>query len=430
MSAARDNRIAPGSRIAVIGGGVAGIVAAYLLQRRYRVTLYEKNDYVGGHTNTIELREGPDAGLKIDTGFIVCNRVNYPLFQKFLAELGVGLRDAEMSFSYYCERSGFQYGSSGWNGLFRAANLCRPRFWSMVRDILRFNREAARDVSNGISSTETLGEYLKRRRFGRAFTEQYLVPMGAAIWSCPMAGLSDFPVAAFLRFFDNHRLLQIDGHTVWQTVVGGSATYVKAFRDRFPGQVETCAGIDSIDRQDGAGVAIRRRDGQTDRYDAAVLATHADQALRLLRDPTPNESKLLGAWRYQPNRTLLHHDTTFLPPSPSARASWNYVRFAEADASAPVSVTYDMNRLQGLSATRHYLVTLNPSRPPAADRVIYQTVYEHPIYTSESIASQAALPSLQGVGGVFFCGSYFGNGFHEDAVRSAVEMSKGLGIDF
>lgn len=415
-------------RVAVVGGGVAGIVAASLLQEKHDVTLLEKNDYLGGHTHTVVIPEGPDAGTPVDTGFIVLNDRTYPLFITFLERLDVPTRASEMSFSFYDVPSGFSYSGTGLNGLFaQRGNLLRPAFYRMLSGIMRFSREAREGIRDGTVPDVTLGEYLQRGDYPPETIQHYILPMAGAIWSTRPVEVDQFPVYAFLKFFDSHGLLSLRDRPQWMTVHGGSHAYVKAFRNRFSGELVLKNEVSRIIRsQDGITVSSP---GSEDRvFDRVIIAAHADEALAMLDDPSPDESRLLGAWKYQDNRTVLHTDLTALPPLKRAWASWNYTREAGAGDAAPVSVTYWMNRLQGLKTQRHYCVSLNRRTPIAEDSIIARMKYRHPTYTFRSMATQLELPALNGRRNTWFCGSYFGYGFHEDAVRSAVEVGRRFGV--
>jgi len=417
------------SKIAVVGAGVAGLTAAYILQRRHHVTLFEQNDYAGGHTHTVILPDGPDKGTPVDTGFIVMNHRNYPLLTRLLEQLGVQLRDSEMSFSYWDERTGLQYSGGGLNGLFaQRRNLVRPAFLRMVREIFRFFREAERDLAAGGLREQPLGDYLQRRRYSEMFVRHHLVPMAAAIWSTPDARMMEFPADPFLQFFHNHGLLTVNERPQWRTVMGGSHSYVKRMLADFRGEVRLCAPIASVRRFEDR-VALATAAGAVGEFDEVVIAAHADEALGMLADPSGAERRLLGAWVYQPNDTVLHTDTSAMPPLHRIWSSWNYTRERGSDPAGPAALSYWMNRLQGLQTSAPLFVSLNRQAPLAADRVVMRTVYHHPTYSREALASQAELPSLNGKRRTWYCGSYFGYGFHEDAVRSAVELVRGFGLD-
>jgi predicted NAD/FAD-binding protein len=408
--------------VAVVGAGVAGLTAAYLLARRHRITIFEKNNYLGGHTNTIVLDSGPDAGTPVDTGFIVMNDRNYPLLTKLLARLGVATRNSDMSFGYYCERTGLQYAGSDLNSLLaQRRNLFSPRFWGMIRDIMRFYDSARRDLNAGALGDVSLGGYLLRGRYGDMFIQHHLIPMGSAIWSTSKKKMMDFPAAAFVRFFENHGLLSVKDRPQWKTVAGGSHTYVKKMMEGFPGTVRLAAPVASI-RRTASGVVVG-----TEAFDAVVIGAHADEALGMLADPSPDEKRLLGAWTYEHNRTILHSDASVMPPCRRAWASWNYTAESVEGDRLPASLTYDMNRLQGLRTANPYFVTLNRRTPLAREKIVRDIDYAHPTYTSASMGTQRELPSLNGVRNTFYCGGYFGFGFHEDAVRSGIDVAKEFG---
>lgn len=413
-------------KVAVIGSGVAGVVAAWELSKAgWEVVLYEKEGRLGGHTHTVVVEDGPDAGTPVDTGFIVCNDRTYPNFHRFLAELGVAWRWSDMSFGYHDENTGLQYAGTDLSGLFaQRGNALSPSFWRLLAGIVRFNAPALADLERGALSGLTLGEYLARRGFGRAFTEHYILPIGAAIWSTGLDGMLAFPAETFVRFFKNHGLLSLTDRARWQTVVGGSHSYLKAFRARFKGEILSGAPVESLRRLGEGGVEVRARGAAPRRFDRAVVAAHADEALALLDDPSPEERELLGAWSYSKNRVLLHNDAALMPSNPRAWASWNYRRARGEDGSGPASLTYDMNRLQGLKTARPWLVTLNPRREPAPGTLVREFSYAHPVYTFRSLRTQARLPALNGARATWFCGSYFGYGFHEDAVKSALAAAR------
>ena len=425
----RKGTIVYNSRIAIIGSGVAGLSAAWLLQGRYRVSLYEANDYVGGHTNTIQVPGDRGQVVPVDTGFIVYNERNYPLLTALLAHLGVDTRPSEMSFAASIDRGALEYSGSDIGGLFaQRRNLLRPAFLGMLADILRFNRDARRLLGQPQSDTGTLGDYLRRGGFGTAFRDHYILPMAAAIWSCPTSTMLEFPLASFLRFFHNHGLIDLAGRPQWRTLCNGSQSYVKAMLSDFGGKLHLKRPVTSV-RQRGQSWEVTSVGGQTEQFDQVVFGCHADQALRLLASPGRRQRSLLGAFRYQPNRALLHSDPALMPKRRRVWSSWNYTADSDDQGTRAVSVTYWMNRLQGLPDERLFLVSLNPSREPHADTLIREISYRHPVFDNAAIQAQNRLQHLQGDQGLWFCGSYFGYGFHEDALRSAVGVVKQLGVE-
>lgn len=410
--------------IAVIGSGVAGLAAAHILQRRHRVTLFEKNGRLGGHTNTVVIPDGPDAGTPVDTGFIVMNHRNYPLLTRLFKQLGVELRDSNMSFGYHDLPSGLQYCGNGLDGLFaQRANLFKPSFLRMVLDVARFFKTAEHDLNEQTLTNETLGDYIQRHGFGPEFIDHHLVPMGSAIWSTPCEQMMDFPAQSFLQFFHNHGLLSVKDRPQWKTVVGGSGDYIARMQKIWQQvDVRLNANIAGIKR-DAEGVEIAFANEQFERFDHIVIATHADQALRLLRDPSIEEKQALGCWHYSKSRTVLHTDESVMPPIRKVWSSWNFQRLK----GARTSLTYHMNRLQGLETENQYFVSLNLPEEPKG--IVREFNYEHPMFTREALEQRPQLKQLSGQNNTWFAGSYFGNGFHEDAVRSGVDVAKGFGLD-
>jgi len=419
-------------KIAVIGSGVAGLTAAYLLDSQHEVTLFEKADRIGGHTHTIPLPEGPDSGTPVDTGFIVFNQKNYPLLCRLFQRLQVKTENTDMAFGLTCRETGLEYCSDFPKGLFaQKRNLIKPSFIQLIRDILRLNQRAKHDLVNGDLSGKTMGQWLKACGVSRAYQEFYLLPMGAAIWSTPSKQMLDFPAERFLQFFDNHGLWDLKDRPQWSFVSGGSQSYIQKIQNGFRGKMLINSGVVRVNRlQDG--VEVKTKLG-VQKFDAVVLAAHADETFAMLEDPSDEERKQLSIWSYTQNEAVLHWDDSLMPKRHAAWASWNVLRHGasalgdQAQADQPVVVTYWMNRLQNLTTSRPYFVTLNATDQIDPAKVIRKMNYTHPHYSFQSTQSQSKLPLLNGVKNTYFCGSYFGNGFHEDAVRSAVKVAEMFG---
>ncbi|MGW5398215.1 NAD(P)/FAD-dependent oxidoreductase [Streptomyces sp. NPDC003952] len=431
-------------RTAVIGGGVSGLTAAYVLARSHEVTLYEADDRLGGHAHTHEVK-GPDGVVRaVDSGFIVHNDRTYPHLLRLFGELGVATRPTTMSLSVHCEGCGLEYaGARGPRGLFaRRRSAVNPQYLRMLARIPEFHRGARRllaDADAGTSGTSgtgaatattgaaeiTLAEFLERGRFGSYFTAHFAIPLVASVWSCPPDTALGYPARYLFRFLEHHGLLSVGGSPSWRTVEGGSARYVERLREKLDA-VYLAAPVRALARTP-RGVSVTTAGGATDLYDAVVVAVHADQALRLLADPTDAERTALGAFRYSRNRTVLHTDDAVLPRAPGARGCWNYRLSGCRPADAHVRVSYDMNRLQGLDGPEPYVVTLNADGAVRPESVLAEMEYEHPVYTTESVAAQRLLPALSGPV-TAFAGAYHGWGFHEDGCRSGVEAAAALGV--
>ncbi len=410
-------------KVAVVGTGIAGMVAARRLYREHELTVYEAGEWIGGHTNTVEVEAGASR-LAIDTGFIVFNQKTYPLFCALLGELGVAWQPSEMSFSVRCERSGLEYNGTSLNGLLaQRSNALRPSFWRMVRDILRFYREAPALLAERDEEL-TLGAFLERGGYSREFVEQHLLPMGAAIWSARPEDMRAFPVRFLVQFFHNHGFLQVDDRPQWLVVRGGSREYVRALVAPFHDRIRLRTPVVRVERV-ADGVRVLTAGGEKTTYDRVVLATHADQSLRMLADATRLERTVLGAFAYQRNEAVLHTDASLMPRTPRAWASWNY-HVTDPPADLP-TVTYCMNRLQGLPADQPYLVTLNRSAAIDPAKVLRSFVYHHPIYSTAAVRAQRRHGEIDGAHGVHFCGAYWGYGFHEDGVASGLAVARRLG---
>ena len=408
-------------RIAVIGGGVSGLVAASLLARRHAVTLFEAGPRLGGHANTVPVAMHGTV-YPVDTGFVVFNHQTYPRFTRLLARLGVASQPTTMSFSVRCERTGLEYNGTSFNSLFaQRRNLLRPSFHRMLRDILAFNRDgpAQADRMHGAS----VGDFLAAQAYGDEFSRHYLVPMGAAIWSCPSQSFLRFPIAFVMRFLANHGLLQVYGRPVWHVVRGGSARYVAALADSMRADVRVNAAVTGIARTAG-GVTVSTRDERLT-FDEAVLACHADQALALVRDADEVERGLLRSFPYQANEAVLHTDTSVLPRAPRAWAAWNY-RIPSADAP-DVTVTYNMNILQRLEAPAVCCVSLNANGTIAPRSVIARFDYHHPVFTAARDRAQPRHGEMIRRARLSYCGAYWGYGFHEDGVNSAAAVGAAFG---
>jgi predicted NAD/FAD-binding protein len=408
----------PRLRIAVIGTGVSGLSAAWLLSHRHDVTIFERDGRIGGHCNTI-LVDAPGEPVAVDTGFIVFNRPNYPNLTALFQHLGVATRPSDMSFAVSRRDGRREYAGSGIRGLFaQPANALDPAFWSMLRDIVRFYRHAPAQITRA-APTMTLGEFIGEHGYSKGFRDDHLLPMAAAIWSSPAAPVLDMSAHAFIKFFDNHGLLELHHRPKWHTVVGGSKAYVSRLSRPLTGRIRTNASVAAL-RRHNHGVTVTDERGQEHQYDHAVIATHADQALTLLQDADARERRLLAAFRYTRNRAVLHSDPRLMPRRRSAWSSWNYVH-----TSSGAHVTYWMNRLQGLPSAIPLFVTINPTAEPAA--IIHQEDYDHPVFDLPAAQAQRELWFLQGRRRTWFCGAYFGAGFHEDGLQAGLAVAEDLG---
>ncbi len=391
------------------------MVAAYRLSRDHEVTVYESGAYIGGHTNTVDV-ECQGRHYAVDTGFIVFNDWTYPRFIEILTELGVAWQPSTMSFSVRCEKTGLEYNGTNMNALFaQRRNFLRPAFLGMIRDILRFNRRAPELLrGNGALS---LGDYLQRESYSRYFVEHYIIPMGAAIWSSRPIDMLQFPARFFVEFFANHGFLSVNERPTWQVIRGGSREYVQRLTAPYASRIHLNTPVASLQRQ-RQHVTLRLKNGTVEHFDDVVLACHSDQALKLLSDASPEEREILGAIPYQANEALLHSDVRLMPKRSLAWAAWNY--HLPIEQYERVTVTYNMNILQGLAAPAQFLLTLNRGGDVDQSRVIGRYVYEHPVYTRQAVAAQARRPEINGRRHTYYCGAYWGYGFHEDGVNSAL----------
>lgn len=424
----------PRLRIAVVGSGIAGLSAAWRLSAVHDVTLFEKDPRLGGHASTVfvEDKTGPQP---VDTGFIVYNEPNYPNLTALFDHLGVATEASDMSFAASLEGGAFEYAGTGLDGLFgQRRNLVNPRLWRMTSDILRFYRETPDLLTQAQDEGRTLGDYLTEENYSAAFIQDHILPMAGAIWSASHADMLDYPLAAFVRFFQSHGLLQLSGRPSWRTVTGGSRTYVEKLLDAFRGRIIHDA-IVAVHRQDpvtgtkaGDGVRLTGASGHHYAVDHVVLATHADQALNLLKDAGQAERDCLSSFRYSKNETFLHTDETFMPKKRRVWASWNTIECEGTRAeNAPVCVSYWMNRLQNIKGDTDYFVTLNPPAGKEPNNTLARFTYEHPLFDRAALTAQKDLWALQGQNRTWFCGSYFGYGFHEDALQSGLAVAEAMG---
>lgn len=409
-------------KVAVVGSGISGISAAWFLSQRHEVTLFEKNHKIGGHTNTITLDiEGKKQ--PVDTGFIVFNTPNYPNLTAMFEHLNVQTQETEMSFSVTADGGQIEYSGNNLNTLFaQRRNLLSVAHWKMISEILRFNKQAKKDLSADVPLDESLGEYLDRNGFSQRMRDYYLLPMAAAIWSCPLDTMMLFPIGSFLQFFENHGLLNIEDRPQWESVVNGSEQYLKAILEKDAFKVELACPVEKVYKTD-FGMAVRTQSGDEAVFDDVVFASHADETYRMLDDALKADFHLLDNFKYQENIAYLHSDLSLMPKRKLAWAAWNYLRDTESQES-PVAVTYWMNLLQNIEIETPLLVTLNPSKPPLKSLTHQRIVYEHPVFDAAAMSSQKKLHGLQGAHNLWFCGSYFGYGFHEDGLTSSVNLAK------
>jgi predicted NAD/FAD-binding protein len=412
-------------RIAVVGGGIAGLSAAWLLSKKHEVVLFEADGRIGGHANTADAPHRSGGSTPVDTGFIVFNEPNYPNFTALLAHLGVASIPADMSLSFSLDDGGFEYSSFGLGGVFaQKRNIFSARFWRMLHDVTRFYRHAPEHLAALDAPLTSLDDYLAQKGYCKAFRDDHLLPQAAAIWSTPLAHIGAYPAASLIRFFQNHGMMSIFGRGLWRTVEGGSRRYVHKLTEAFTGEIRTGARVTGVKRNAG-GAEIRDVTGQVERFDEVVIATHGDTALALLDDPTPEERRILGAFKYSRNLTVLHTDASLMPKRKAAWASWNHIgRRSDPEDGC---VTYWMNRLQTLTGAQDLFVTLKPTRPIEPAAVIKTEVYEHPLFDAGAIAAQREIWSLQGAHKTWFAGSYLGHGFHEDALQAGLAVAEQLG---
>lgn len=417
-------------KVAVIGSGISGLSAAWFLGQKHQVTLLEKNARLGGHTHTVNIKpSGADMeSIAVDTGFIVFNRPNYPHLSAMLEYLNVAVQKTEMSFSASIDQGKMEYSGHSLSTMFaQRRNLLSFPHWKMIGQILRFNRQAKEDLNASQDLNLTLGEYLNKHGFEERMQEYYLLPMAAAIWSCPVSTMMRFPVGSFLQFFENHGLLNIEDRPQWETVINGSQNYIDAILQEDAFQVRLNAGVKRVDKRSD-GLCVVFENGQETFFDQVVFASHADQTWNMLAADLKYDLKPLASFAYQKNVAYLHSDLSLMPKRKRAWSSWNYLRETHFPEKA-VAVTYWMNRLQNLETHLPILVTLNPVHPPQEDKTYQRMVYEHPVFDQAALDAQAALPGLQGKHNLWFCGAWTGYGFHEDGLKSAVELARSWGVE-
>ncbi len=410
--------------IAVIGSGISGLACAHYLSPQHQVTVFEAGPKIGGHTATVDVQLGTRR-YAIDTGFIVFNDWTYPNFIALMDELGVSSKPTSMGFSVTDPDSGLEYSGTNLDTLFaQRRNLLSPSFISMVRGILRFNKESITDLESGnLSDEETLGSYLDRNGYSESFKRDYLIAMGSAIWSADCKTMMDFPASFFLRFFKNHGLLSVKNRPQWRVIEGGSREYLRPLIQRFENRIHTNAEVTAITRQAGAGVQLDLADGRTFQFDQVVVASHSDQALSMLADPSPDERDILAALPYQSNEVVLHTDHRMLPKNRKTWSSWNY-RLGRHDEQAVV--TYNMNILQGIQAPETFCVTLNDTSSINPDKILGSFNYDHPVFSLAGMAAQERWQDINGVRDTWYCGAYWHNGFHEDGVVSALRVARAI----
>ncbi len=413
-------------KIAVVGAGISGMSAAWLLNQGHDVTLYEAQPRLGGHSHTVDAPAARGA-IPVDTGFIVYNELNYPNLTALFSHLKVPTKVSNMGFAVSLDDGRVEYGGDNLLTLFsQFRNLVSPRFWAMLRDLLRFYREAPGHACALDAEATSLGDYLKAQGYGRAFQDDHLIPQAAAIWSASARDIRDYPAAAFIRFCENHGLLKILDRPVWRTVDGGSRAYVKLLTASLAGRIRQGAPVVGVART-GEGVMVRDASGAVERYDQVVMATHADQGLALLDAPTARERGVLGAFGYTRNIAVLHSDAALMPRRRGAWSAWNYIGRGDQAGDQHLCVTYWMNRLQDLPRDTPLFVTLNPVIEPDPAKIIRTEIYEHPRFDAAAMRAQNELWSLQGEGGLWWCGAYFGSGFHEDGLQAGLAVAEQLG---
>ena len=411
-------------KIGIVGSGISGLSCAYFLDKSHEITVFESEEKIGGHTATFDVQLD-DKTYQVDTGFIVFNDRNYPNFVKLIEDLGIAKKNTSMGFSLSDSETGIEYAGKNLDTIFaQRQNIFSWSFLTMLRDIIRFNKQATDDLKkNNIDPSENLGCYLTRNSYSKIFVDKYLVAMGSAIWSADWDNVLEFPAIFFVSFFHNHGLLSIRNRPQWHVIKGGSREYLAPLTSRFRDNILTNCRVTSISRQEKYKVRVQVENGQTYFFDQIVIATHSDQALKILEDPLEEEKQILGAIPYQVNEVILHTDTQLLPKNPKAWSSWNY-RLKSNNHRA--TVTYNMNILQGISAPETFCITLNDSNSINASKILGKFEYQHPVFSFKACSAQKQWAAINGVSNTWYCGAYWGNGFHEDGVNSALNIAKEL----
>ena len=412
-------------KIAIIGGGISGLTVAHLLHDEHDLTLFEANDYVGGHTHTHEL-EAEGRRWRVDSGFIVYNEKTYPNFIKLLRKLKVVSQKSSMGFSVKAPYKKLEYSGASLNALFaQRKNLFRFSFYVMIKDILRFN-SVAKSKLDGLDESMTIKEFLKQNKFSKYFEENYIIPMGAAIWSTAAEKTIEMPAVFYIRFFQNHGLLQINNRPQWRVIKNGSKSYIEKIKVGFEKQIKLSTPVKKIIRyKDKVEIFFGKNGEHSNKFDKVIIATHSDQALQMLEEPSAKEKEILGSLPYQENEALLHTDESILPRKKQTWSSWNYL--LNEDSKGPVALTYSMNILQSLTARTQFLVTLNSSENIDSNKILKKLIYQHPLFTVEGVRLQKEKHLINGKKNTFYCGAYWGNGFHEDGVVSALDVCKFFG---
>lgn len=412
-------------RIAVIGSGISGVGAAWMLSPAHHVDVYEAESWLGGHARTLDVAVDGQT-FPVDTGFMVFNDRTYPNLCRLFERLGVHWTETDMSFSVQVASAGVEWSGTNLNTVFaQRHNIANPRFLRMIADVLKFSRDASRLLADPLVDQLTLGQLLEHEGYSDTFIDWYLIPMGASIWSTPAGKMLDYPAGTFLRFCDNHGLLHVTGKPMWRSVTGGSRTYVAAALNGLSGEAFVSEPVERVSR-DASGVTLHTAH-RTRSYDAVIIAAHAPQSLAMLQDPTDTEREVLGAFGYQPNRVFLHTDASYLPNSRRAWASWNWYANSEECCKDELALTYWIDNLQSLTGSQPILETLNPHKEFAAGSVLSELSFDHPLFTGQAIAAQTRLPQIQGVQGVWYAGAWQRYGFHEDGLLSGIRAAEALG---